>query len=81
MMAPGGGPFIIAAVSAAAMVRQIEPRIVVPMNFGTPPLDRGLASVGSFLEEMGLKEVEPRPKLTVTRATLPQGTQVALLQY
>ncbi len=81
MLVPVGGGSTLDAAAAAATVRQIEPKLVVPMHFGLPPADRGLAPVSRFLKEMGLKEIEPRPRLNVTRSNLPQDTQVVLLQY
>jgi L-ascorbate metabolism protein UlaG (beta-lactamase superfamily) len=81
LLLPVGGRTTIAASAAAEVVRQLEPKIVVPMHYRTEACDRGLAPVDGFLKEMGLKELTPEPKLVVTRASLPASTQVVLLSY
>jgi len=53
--------------------------LVVPMHYRTDTGGTGLAPVEDFLKEMGLKDVESRPKLTVTRSNLPLTTQVVVL--
>jgi len=35
--------------------------------------------VESFLKEMGMAQVEPRPKLSVSKSNLPLSTQVFVL--
>ena len=81
LMLPVGGVSTIDAAIAAEVVRQIEPQIVIPMHYKTDAISRELAPVDRFLKEMGLKEVEPQAKLTVTKANLPLTTQVVVLSY
>ncbi len=79
LFVPVGGGSTINGSGAAAIVRQLEPRLVVPMHYRTDTGGAGLAPVEDFLKEMGLKDVEPQPKLTVTRSNLPLTTQVVVL--
>ena len=79
LLVPVGGVSTITASAAAEIVRQLEPKIVIPMHYKTLMLKRELEPVDKFLTEMGVKEVTPQPKLTVTRANLPITTQVVLL--
>jgi L-ascorbate metabolism protein UlaG (beta-lactamase superfamily) len=79
LLVPVGGGTTISASQAAALVRSIEPKIVIPMHYKTPALTRELDTVDKFLKEMGLTEVVPQPKLTVTKATLPLTTTVMVL--
>ena len=81
LLVPVGGVSTINAAAATEVVRQLEPKAIIPMHYKTDVLDRGLAPVNEFLREMGLKEVVSQPKLTVTRANLPQSPQVFLLDY
>jgi L-ascorbate metabolism protein UlaG (beta-lactamase superfamily) len=81
LLLPVGGGSTLDAAAAAQVVRQLEPKVVVPMHYRTEALSRGLAPVGRFLTEMGIREVTPQPKLSVTRASLPQSTQVLLLEH
>jgi len=81
LMVPVGGVSTINAQMAAEVVRQLEPKIVIPMHYKTEALKRELEPVDRFLKEMGVKEVTSRPKLAITKSTLPLSTQVVLLDY
>jgi L-ascorbate metabolism protein UlaG (beta-lactamase superfamily) len=81
LLLPVGGVHTIGAAVAAEVVRQLEPKVVVPMHYRTDTLNRGLATVDGFLKEMGLKESISQPKLTLTRTSLPLTTQVVVLDY
>ncbi|MFC1954094.1 MBL fold metallo-hydrolase [Chloroflexota bacterium] len=81
LLLPVGGVSTINAPIAAEVVRQLEPKAVVPMHYKTEALKRELEPVDSFLKEMGVKEVHSQPKLSVTKANLPASTQVFLLDY
>jgi len=81
LLIPVGGVHTIGATEAAETVGLLEPRIVVPMHFRTEQADSELEPVTHFLREMGTKDVEPQPRLTVTRGSLPADTQVVVLDY
>ncbi len=81
LLLPVGGVSTIDAARAAEVVRQLEPKAVVPMHYKTEALKRDLAPVGTFLREMGIKEIDPQPKLSFNKTNLPVSTQVFLLDY
>ena len=81
LLLPVGGVSTINAPMAAEVVRQLEPKVVVPMHYKTEALSWELEPVGRFLKEMGVKEVDSRPKLSFTKLSLPATTQVFLLNY
>lgn len=81
LLMPVGGVSTMNAAAASAVVRQLEPKIVIPMHYQTPVLKRELEPVDNFLREMGMAEVAPQPKLSVTRSNLPAPTQVVVLDY
>jgi L-ascorbate metabolism protein UlaG (beta-lactamase superfamily) len=81
LLLPVGGVSTINAPVAAEIVRQLEPKVVIPMHYKTPALKRELESVDRFLKEIGAKEVAPQPKLTISRSHLPETMQVFLLDY
>jgi L-ascorbate metabolism protein UlaG (beta-lactamase superfamily) len=81
LLLPVGGVSTINASMAAELVRQLEPKVVVPMHYKTPALSRELEPVEKFLKEIGVKEVTSQPKLSLTRSNLPDSTQVFLLDY
>lgn len=81
LMVPVGGLSTIDAASAAEMVRLLQPRIVIPMHFKTNVVQFKLDPVANFLKEMGLKKATAQPKLSITKASLPDETQVVVLDY
>ncbi len=80
LMLPVGGISTINASTAASIVRQIEPKIVLPMHYGTPSLKRELDPVEKFLKEIGTHDIAPQPKLTITKNNLPLIMQVSVLE-
>ena len=81
LLLPVGGVSTIGASAAAEVIRQLEPNAVVPMHYKTPAISRELESVDKFLKEMGMEQIDPRPKLSLTKSNLPLSTQVFLLEY
>ena len=81
LLLPVGGVSTINASMAAQVVRQLEPKVVVPMHYKTEALKRKLEPVEGFLREMGVKAVDSSPKISFTKANLPLSTQVFLLDY
>jgi len=79
LMLPVGGVSTINAAMGAEIIRKLEPKVVIPMHYQTPKTDRELEPVENFLKEMGLGQVESRPKFTVSKSNLPISTQVILL--
>ena len=81
LLLPVGGVSTIDAPMAAEVVRQLEPKVVIPMHYNTETLNRELEPVDRFLKEIGVKEVSPEPKVSFTKSNLPASTQVFLLDY
>lgn len=81
LLVPVGGGNTINAARAAEMVRKIEPRIVIPMHYGNTAGDDAPDPITKFLSEVGVSEIEPVAKLSVTRSNLPEPTRVILLNY
>lgn len=81
LLLPVGGVSTINAPLAAEVVRQLEPKVVIPMHYQTPALKWKLEPVDRFLKEIGVKEIKSQPKLSLTKASLPDSTRVFLLDY
>jgi len=80
LLVPVGGVSSLNGTTAAEVVRELEPKVVVPMHYRTPALKKELEPVDRFLKEMGVKDASPRPKLSLTRSSLPESTQVLVLE-
>ena len=78
---PVGGNGVLSHKEADEVVSQLEPRIVIPMNYSVPSLATKRDSVDGFLTLMGAKELAPETSLYITKAKLPQEeTRIVLLQ-
>ena len=80
LLVPVGGGRTLDGARAAEVVRQVEPRYVVPMHFGHPSLRTDLAPVERFLNEMGVPETEPQTKLSVQGSSADAETKVVVLE-
>ncbi len=68
LLVPVGGRTAMNAEQAAEVVRQLEPRYVVPMHYAIPGLKLQLDPIDRFLKEMGVTASDPQPKLSVQRS-------------
>ncbi len=64
---PGGGTPFIDVKTAAKLVKNLEPKIVIPSFFKIPGLKRKADEVKHFLEELNHKPVDPQEKLTIKK--------------
>ncbi len=78
-LVPISGPDTnLSAARAAEVVHQLEPKVVVPMSYD-PDDKKKDTPFQRLLHELGVKELTPVPKLSVTRGTLPENLQVVAL--
>lgn len=81
VLVPVGGHDVLSAKLADQVVSQIDPHIVIPMNFAFPKLVIERDPIDAFLAEMGAKGLQPESSLYITKEKLPQEeTKVVLLQ-
>jgi len=81
LLVPVGGRATMNAAQAAEVVRQLEPRYVVPMHYAIPGLKLELDPIDRFLKEMGVTAAEPQPKLAVQRSSVAEyDTKVVILE-
>lgn len=80
LFVPVGGKSVLDAEAAATLISQIEPRIVIPIQYKTPGSTAGYSDVSAFVKEMGAKASEPTDKLKIFKKDLPaEETNVVLL--
>ncbi len=79
LLVPVGSVYTINGKTAASIVAQLEPKIIIPMHFKIEGLKFELEGVEGFLKEMGAEGVIPIPKLSITKEKLPEEPQVILL--
>ena len=80
LLVPVGGGNGLNAAQAAEIISLIQPSIVVPMHYKTHNNKLKLDPLSRFLKEMGLGKVPPEQSLKVTKSSLPEETQVVVLE-
>jgi hypothetical protein len=79
LIIPGGGKPFIDQSAAAKLIRQIEPKIVIPSFIKTPGLKRTAANESELLKELGQK-AEPVEKLSIKKKDLSDKMSVVVLK-
>jgi L-ascorbate metabolism protein UlaG (beta-lactamase superfamily) len=82
LLVPVGANCTINATQAAAVIAQVEPKLIVPMHYATDetrghlPLD----DIERFCRELGAAaDASPRSRLNITPASLPSEPTVVVL--
>lgn len=78
---PVGEVSTISVDVAVEIVRQLTPHIVIPMHYKTDVLTKNLERVDKFLGKMGIHDIEPRAKLSITTASLPSELQTVVFEF
>jgi L-ascorbate metabolism protein UlaG (beta-lactamase superfamily) len=81
LLVPVGGGRALTPTRAAEVVHQLGPSVVIPMHYRlnggpVPELD----PVDAFCREMGSKEWNAEPKLSLTRSSLPAEPRLVVLE-
>src|SRR5207247_1658154 len=74
-----GGDVNLTAAKAAEVIHQLQPKVVVPMSYDPDAKKDTHAPFDRLLHELGVKELTPVAKLSVTRSSLPENVQVVAL--
>ena len=78
LLVPVGGETTLTPAEAAEVVAQVGPKIVIPMHYGLDGASKDLGGPEKFLHEMAAEPIR-QPKAQVTVSSLPDETQVVLL--
>jgi len=77
LMVPVGGA--LGPEGAAEIISQIEPKIVLPMEYQIPILKTKRGKLQDFLKVFGIEKLETLPKLNIKWKKLPEKTEVVIL--
>ncbi|MEO8036513.1 MAG: MBL fold metallo-hydrolase, partial [Acidobacteriota bacterium] len=81
LLIPVGGGESLDAPLASETVSLLEPKLVIPMHYKTDIEKSKLDPVDRFLKEMGAKTSETHAKIAIARNSLPEETQVLVVDY
>jgi len=79
LLVPAGGKHLDPA-RAADVVSQIEPKVVIPMQYATAQGDKDLGGIEAFCRNLGVSVPEPEEKLTVKTSDLGDTMRLVVLQ-
>lgn len=79
LLLPTGGGCTLDLERALQILQDLSPKIVIPMHYSIPNLPLPLEGVETFLRLMGLSDVQPQPRLSVTVSNLPPDLRVMVL--
>ncbi|MFC1633014.1 MBL fold metallo-hydrolase [Patescibacteria group bacterium] len=80
LLVPVGGGNGLDTKKAVSVTGQIEPRIVIPINYKLPKIKAKLSALEPFLKEMGATGAEATNKLSLRKSNLPsEDTEVVVL--
>lgn len=71
---------VFSAEEAMKIIREIEPKIVIPTCYQISGLKIQLDPLTKFLKEMGIKSIEALDKLRLVKKDLPEGIKVVVLK-
>jgi L-ascorbate metabolism protein UlaG (beta-lactamase superfamily) len=70
LLIPVGGKYTIDAKKAAHLIKQIDPKIVIPMHYKTAGSKIDIDDLQPFVKEMGLGEYTAEPSLKINASQL-----------
>lgn len=81
LMIPIGGTYTINSAEAIKIMAQIEPKIIIPMHYKIPKLNIKLDGADNFLKALGIKNLEPLPKLSIKKKDIStEEAKIIILQ-
>ena len=80
LMVPVGGKYTLPIETAIELVRQLEPKLVIPMHFAVTGLKIDVVGAEQFLHRLGAT-IHRATNLTINKTTLPEeGPVVYILE-
>ena len=80
LMVPVGGHDTMDAAQAAELVREVGPKVVIPIHYLVPELSAQLDPLDRFLKEMAKEQVEPQAKLVLNSSPAGEETRLVVLE-
>jgi L-ascorbate metabolism protein UlaG (beta-lactamase superfamily) len=79
LMLPVGGGDVITIEQSAEMVGQLEPKVVIPMQYATAIGDKKLAGLEPFCKALGVPVPAAEDKLTLKASDLTETVRLVIL--
>ncbi len=79
LLVPAGGGDVISVAQAADVVGQLEPKIVIPMQYATAQGDKSLGGLDVFGKALGVEIPAAEEKFVVRQSDLIEAMRVVVL--
>lgn len=79
LLVPVGGHDLLNIDAIQQTMQDLNPKLVVPMQYSIPGINLELDPVEGFLKLHGNSELQPQPRLNVTTSNLPESMTTTLL--
>jgi L-ascorbate metabolism protein UlaG (beta-lactamase superfamily) len=79
LLIPAGGGTVIDAATAAEIVSQLEPKVVIPMQFATAIGDHDLGTVEAFCKHLGVQMPAAEDKAVLRQTDLGETMRLVVL--
>lgn len=79
LLVPAGGGTVLAPEAAADLIAELEPKIVIPMQYATPNGDLDLGPLEPFAKRLGQPIPEAIDKLVLRQSELPETLRLVVL--
>ena len=80
LLVPLGSQTTLSTGKASEVIRQLEPKLVVPMHYSTKGGAADQDGLDRFMKEMGAKEWTAQEKLALKQSDLDETTQIVVLE-
>lgn len=79
LLVPAGGGQVLDPAKAADLIAQLEPKIVVPMQYATDIGDKALGDLATFCRHLGVDVPAPEEKLLLRSSDLTDAMRLVVL--
>jgi L-ascorbate metabolism protein UlaG (beta-lactamase superfamily) len=79
LLVPAGGVDVLSVNQAAEVVAQLEPKIVIPMQYATSHGDKGLGELEAFSKALGVEAPAPEEKYVLKQSDLSEAMRMVVL--
>ena len=79
LLVPAGGGSVIDPAKAVETISQLEPKVVIPMQYATPRGDSGLSDLTAFCKQLGVEVPAAEEKLALRQSDLSEAMRLVVL--
>ena len=79
LLVPAGGGDVIDPTKAAELIGQLEPKVVIPMQYATPQGDKHLGDLATFCKQLGVEVPATEDKLVLRHSDLAETMRLVVL--